>query len=40
MGRVLWFRRRTSKDTKYLGIPDCFLDTRLLEGLRGVERVP
>lgn len=39
MGRVLWFTRwRTSEDTKYLGIPDCFLETGVLEGLRGVKR--
>lgn len=41
MGSVLWFTRwRTSEDTKYVGIPDCFLETGVLEGLRGVERGP
>lgn len=39
MRRVVWFTRwRTGEDSKYLGIPDCFLETGLFEGLSGVKR--
>lgn len=39
MRGVLSFTRwRTSEDTEYVGIPDCFLEAGVFEGLRGVKK--
>lgn len=41
MRRVVWFTKwRTGEDSKYLGIPDCFLEPGVFEGLSGVKRGP
>lgn len=33
-------RGRTSEDPKYLGVPDCFLEAGVFEGLSRVKRGP